>query len=158
MPTMISYFCRYFYLICFATYALQEGPGGFANTFTQFMDGHSELREMIEEGKDKLEWTRQVDPAKLNTLKELIAGPDYKANMQRIIRTIYDFAFMTYADLPRGPIKNNSMRKLAAKTLMEILPPEIEEMVQKKLEEKNSSPDFLTVIGMITYEPPAQSA
>ena len=34
----------------------------------------------------------------------------------------------------------------------------IEEMVQKKLEEKNSSPDFLTVIGMITYEPPAQSA
>ena len=46
---MIPYFCRYFYLICFATYALQEGPGGFANTFTQFMDGHSELREMIEE-------------------------------------------------------------------------------------------------------------
>ena len=33
------------------------------------------------------------------------------------------------ADLPRGPIKNNSMRKLAAKTLMEILPPEIEQMV-----------------------------
>jgi hypothetical protein len=25
----------------------------------------------------------------------------------------------------RGPIKNNSMRKLAAKTLMEILPPNI---------------------------------
>ena len=83
---------------------------------------------MIEEGKDKLEWTRQVslgmmmviiflmhpikiqalwgwrnigrlqvDPAKLNTLKELIAGPDYKDNMQKIIRTIYEFAFMTYA-------------------------------------------------------------
>jgi hypothetical protein len=30
-------------------------------------------------------------------------------------RTIYEFAFLTYADLPRGPIKNNSMRKLAAK-------------------------------------------
>ena len=36
------------------------------------------------------------------------------------------------SDLPRGPIKNNSMRKLAAKTLMEILPPEIEEMVGDK--------------------------
>ena len=24
-------------------------------------------------------------------------------------RTIYDFAFVTYADLPRGAIKNNSM-------------------------------------------------
>jgi len=155
---ILNFMKRYFYLICFATYALQEGPGGFTSTFASFMDGHSELREQIEEGKDKLEWTRQVDPAKLNTLRELIAGPDYKANMQRIIRTIYDFAFMTYSDLPRGPIKNNSMRKLAAKTLMEILPPEIEEMVQKKLEEKNTSPDFLTVIGMITYEPPAQSA
>ena len=44
-------------------------------------------------------WTHstQVDPAKLNTLKELIAGPDYKDNMQKIIRTIYEFAFMTYA-------------------------------------------------------------
>ena len=33
----------------------------------------------------------------MNTLKELIAGPDYKDNMQKIIRTIYEFAFMTYA-------------------------------------------------------------
>merc|ERR1712203_947038 len=116
------------------------------------MDGHSELREMIEEGKDKLEWTRQVDPAKLNTLKQLIAGPDYKANMQRIIRTIYDFAFMTYADLPRGPIKNNSMRKLAAKTLMEILPPEIAERVNKKMEEDpNSTHDFLSLVGLVSH-------
>ena len=33
---------------------------------------------VIAEGKDKLEWYRQVDPAKLNTLKELIASPNYK--------------------------------------------------------------------------------
>jgi hypothetical protein len=39
----------------------------------------------------------QVDPAKLNTLKELIAGPDYKKDMQRIIRTIFEFAYMTYS-------------------------------------------------------------
>ena len=35
---------------------------------------------MIEEGKDKIEWYRQVDPAKLNTLKELVAAPNYKVN------------------------------------------------------------------------------
>ena len=35
---------------------------------------------MISEGKDRLEWYRQVDPAKLNTLKELIAAPDYKVS------------------------------------------------------------------------------
>ena len=70
---------------------------------------------MVEEGKDRLEWYRQVDPAKLNTLKELISGDNYKENMSILIKTIYEFAFLTYADLPRGPIKNNSMRKLAAK-------------------------------------------
>merc|ERR1712107_318576 len=128
---ILNFMQRYFYLICFATYALEVGPGGFQTTFAQFMDGHSELRAMIEEGKDKL---------------------------QKIIRTIYEFAFMTYADLPRGPIKNNSMRKLAAKTLMEVLPPEIEQMVQKKLDERNSSADFLSIVGMITYDKPAESA
>ncbi len=38
------------------------------------------LEGMIAEGKDKLEWYRQVDPAKLNTLKELIASPNYKVD------------------------------------------------------------------------------
>jgi len=45
---------------------------------------------MISEGKDRLEWYRQVDPAKLNTLKELIAAPDYKVNHELVkIHQIY---------------------------------------------------------------------
>ena len=63
------------------------------------MDEHAELRAMIATGKDKLEWYRQVDPAKLNTLKELMSAPNYKENMPSIIRTIYEFAFITYAGL-----------------------------------------------------------
>jgi hypothetical protein len=43
---------------------------------------------MIAEGKDKLEWYRQVDPAKLNTLKELIASPNYK------VGTVIFFLFL----------------------------------------------------------------
>ena len=61
------------------------------------MDDHSELRGMIEAGKDKLEWYRQVDPAKLNTLKDLMKAPNFKENMPNIVRTIYEFAFITYA-------------------------------------------------------------
>ena len=61
------------------------------------MEAHSELRQMIEEGKDRLEWYRQVDPAKLNTLKELMTGDDYKDNMSTLIKTIYEFAFLTYS-------------------------------------------------------------
>ena len=141
--------------------------------FVQWMNEHSELRTMIEEGKDKLEWYRQVDPAKLNTLKELMMQDNYKENMSTLIKTLYEFAFMTYSgmyqtafeqgtelsvvyncassDLPRGQVKNNSMRKLQAKTLMEILPENISKFVHQKLEQQGVSPEFLTVVGMVSY-------
>ena len=70
------------------------------------MDEHSELRTMVEEGKDRLEWYRQVDPAKLNTLKELISGDNYKENMSILIKTIYEFAFLTYSGITDIYISN----------------------------------------------------
>merc|ERR1712038_1862042 len=122
---ILSFMERYFYLICFATYALEHGPGGYEKSFQAYMDEHKELRTMIEEDKD---------------------------NLGTLIRTIYDFAFMTYADLPRGAIKNNSMRRLAATTLMDILPPEIAERVNKKMEEDpNSTHDFLSLVGLVSH-------
>jgi len=149
---ILSFMERYFYLICFATYAMEYGPGGYQKTFVSWMDENKDLRQMIEEGKDKLEWYRTVDPQKLEHLKELISAPNYKENLGVLIRTIYDFAFVTYADLPRGPIKNNSMRRLAATTLMDILPTEIAERVNKKMEEDPSSThDFLTLVGLVSY-------
>ena len=149
---ILNFMERYFYLICFATYALEYGPSGYQKAFTTWMDEHKELRTMIEEGKDKLEWYRTVDAAKLEHLKELMLAPNYKENMGTLIRTIYDFAFVTYADLPRGAIKNNSMRRLAATTLMEILPPDIAERVNKKMEEDpSSSHDFLSLVGLVSY-------
>ena len=61
------------------------------------------------------------------------------------------YILYSYLDLPRGPIKNNSMRKLAAKTLMEILPSDIGHDIQKKLDEHAASPDFITLIGLVSY-------
>ena len=55
--------------------------------------------QMIEEGKDKLEWYRQVDPTKLSTLKDLINAPNYKDNLGTLIKTIYEFAFLTYSGM-----------------------------------------------------------
>merc|ERR1711992_148875 len=108
---------------------------------------------MIMAGKDKLEWSRTVDAVKLEKLKEMMADPNYKDNMASLIRTIYEFAFQTYSDLPRGSIKNNSMKKLCASTLSEILPQKIAERINKKVEEDPSvsSHDFLTLVGMLSY-------
>jgi len=55
---ILSFMERYFYLICFATYAKEFGPGGFEKSFVSWMDDHAHLRTMIQEGKDGLEWYR----------------------------------------------------------------------------------------------------
>merc|ERR1712012_545281 len=143
---------RYFYILCFATYSLDLGFKDYSITFTDWIKERPELITMATEGKDKLEWSRTVDSSKLETLKALMADPNYKDNLNVIIRTIYDFAYMTYADLPRGAIKNNSMKKLAANTLMEILPEEMQNMIMKKLDEDPTmTHDFLTIVGLVSY-------
>ena len=149
---IINFNERYFYLICFCMYAIDQAPNSYKDSFETWIQTHKDLEEMCDKGKDKMEWSRQVDSAKLEKLKGMMLDPNYKANLPILIRTIYDFVFLTYADLPRGPIKNNSMRKLAASTLMEILPHELSRKVNEKInEDPKGCHDFLTIIGMISY-------
>jgi len=146
---IINFIERYFYLICFATYARSQASEGFKKTFVSWMDDHSELRGMVEAGKDKLEWYRRVDESKISDLKGMIGGSDYKEKLGMMVSHLYKLAFQTYADIPRGPIKDNLMRKLACKTLMEILPQDVTAKVQKELAEKKLSTDFDTVMGLV---------
>ena len=149
---IINFIERYFYMICLSTYALQFGPSGYQVTFKNWIEDQKHLKDMAEEGKDKLEWSRTVDASKLDQLRAIMSSPDYKDNLGVLVRTIYDFAFLTYSDLPRGPVKNNSMKKLAASTLLEILPSDIGEKIARKLEEQPStSHDFVTIIGLVAH-------
>ena len=43
------------------------------------------------------------------------------------------------------------MRKLAAKTLIEILPSEVSTKVQERLDEQGANPDFVTLIGLVSF-------
>ena len=61
------------------------------------MDEHADLRIMIENGKDKIEWYRQVDPAMFRTLQDMMKDKNYMDKLSSIVRTIYEFAFITYA-------------------------------------------------------------
>merc|ERR1712168_571150 len=146
---IINYLERYFYLICFATYVRQNANEGFKKSFGAWLDEHKELRGMIAEGRDKLEWTRKVDQTRVEELRNKLSGPDYKDKLGLLVSDLYKLAFQTYNDIPRGPIKDNLMRKLACKTLMEILPGDEQSRVQQELTEKKLSVDFDTVVGLV---------
>merc|ERR1712133_345737 len=147
---------RYFYLIVFAMYIREVGPKGFPQTFQQFMDENSGLRTMIEEGRGKLEWERKIPDENLSELKDLLSAADFKANMPKIIKRIYELSWDMFGDLPRGHHKNNSMHKLASKTMIEILPDNLAAHVEKKCGALAGTPAFFDVIGQVSwYEPEA---
>jgi hypothetical protein len=47
---------RYFYLICFATYAIQEAKNKYKKTFVCFMEERKELRDLIANGMASFAW------------------------------------------------------------------------------------------------------
>merc|ERR1711972_1135367 len=147
---------RYFYLIVFAMYIREVGPAGFPKTFKEWMDDHATLRDVIAEGRGKLEWERKIPDEKLGDLKDLLAADDFKGNMPKIIKRIYELSWDMFGDLPRGHHKNNSMHKLASKTMIEILPDNLSSHVEKKCGALAGTPDFFDVIGQVSwYEPEA---
>merc|ERR1719348_1473915 len=146
---IINFIERYFYLVCFATYALEQAPQGFGKTFVTWINEKGGLREMIEAGKDKLEWSRQVDQGKVDELRSTISGGDVKEKLGDIITKLYKISHTTYQDMPRGQIKDTLMRKLTTKTLMCILPGDVLTAVQEEIKAKKLSADFDTVIGLV---------
>merc|ERR1712137_447369 len=125
-----------------AKYQLASGktatPGDqlkIAKTFVQYMEEHKTLRTMVEEGKGRLQWERDIPAAALSNLENL-AKTDFKANLGKIIHDIYQTAHTMFADMPQGDHKKRAKYRFASKTLMRILPTpfkgEVEELIEKK--------------------------
>merc|ERR1712223_66775 len=55
-----------------------------AKTFVAWMEEHSNLRTIVEEGKGKLQWERDIPASALSNLESL-ASSDFKANLGKII-------------------------------------------------------------------------
>ena len=88
--------------------------------------------------------------------------------MPKIIKRIYELSWDMFGDLPRGHHKNNSMHKLASKTMIEILPSNLAEYIEKKCGSLAGTqnitirikrhdffplgtPDFFDVIGQVSW-------
>ncbi len=79
---------RYFYLIIFAMYIREVGPKDFPQTFKQWMDEHANLRDMIAEGRSKLEWERKIPDEQLVDLKTMLDTPAFKENLPKVSRLV----------------------------------------------------------------------
>ena len=164
---------KYFYLIVFTAYMRQAAElaknagseenalaGGKAaipgdqlkitKTFVQFMEEHSALRGMIDEGKGRLQWERDIPAAALSNLESL-ATTDFKANLGKIIHDIYQTAHTMFSDMPQGDHKKRAKYRFASKTLMRILPADLKGEVEGLIDQKSITLDLYDILGQCTW-------
>merc|ERR1712002_999339 len=170
---------KYFYLIAFTAYMREAAeiaknagtdeekakngltggkistPGDqlkLAKTFVAWMEEHGNLRTIVEEGKGKLQWERDI-PASALTNLESLAGSDFKANLGRIIHDIYQTAHTMFSDMPQGDHKKRAKYRFASKTLMRILPNDLKAEVEALIANKTISLDLYEIHGKCTWKP-----
>jgi len=168
---------KYFYLIVFTAYMRQAADlarnslsdedkaknalsGGKAaipgdqlkinKTFVQFMEEHKGLRAMIDEGKGRLQWERDIPAAALSNLESL-ATTDFKANLGKIIHDIYQTAHTMFSDMPQGDHKKRAKYRFASKTLMRILPADLKGEVEALIEKQSITLDLYDILGQCTW-------
>jgi len=168
---------KYFYMICFAGYLREQSAAAVSGTteedkkqfaltggkvstptenlkvketFTAFMDAHSNLRSICEEGKGKLQWEREIPQADLDNLQNL-ANSDFQANLGKIIHDIYLTGHNMFRDMPQGDHKKRAKYRFASKTLMRILPDALKGEVEGLINQKTITLDLYEILGQCTW-------
>merc|ERR1712033_121099 len=168
---------KYFYLICFTAYLREAAilckdaasdedkknfslTGGKVSTpadqlklsksFVQYMEEHSTLRTIVEEGKGKLQWERDIPPEALANLEGL-ANADFQGNLGKIIHDIYQSAHGLFRDLPQGDHKKRAKYRFASKPLMRILPAALKGDIEAAISKGTITLDFYEILGQCTW-------
>merc|ERR1712013_371341 len=119
-------------------------------TFVQYMEDHAALRGMVEAGKGKLQWERDIPAAALANLESL-ASSDFKANLGKIIHDIYQTAHTMFSDMPQGDHKKRAKYRFASKTIMRILPPAKKTEVEGLIAANSMTMDLYEILGKCTW-------
>merc|ERR1719316_609204 len=114
------------------------------------MDEHSNLRSIVEAGKGKLQWERDIPAAALANLESLAAS-DFKANLGKIIHDIYLTGHNMFSDMPQGDHKKRAKYRFASKTLMRILPDAQRGEVEGLIEKGKMTLDLYEILGVCTW-------
>merc|ERR1712106_740383 len=119
-------------------------------TFVLYMEEHAALRNIVEDGKGKLQWERDIPAAALTNLESLAAS-DFKANLGKIIHDIYQTAHPMFSDMPQGDHKKRAKYRFASKTLMRIFPNDLKGEVEGLIEKKTITLDLYEILGQCTW-------
>jgi len=168
---------KYFYLICFTGYLREQSKmakdgiseeekkafaltGGKVSTptenlkvgtsFSKWMDDHSNLRTICDEGKGKLQWERDIPQNALDNLQTL-ANTDFHKNLGKIIHDIYLTGHNLFKDMPQGDHKKRAKYRFASKTLMRILPDGLKNEVEDLISQKTMTLDLYEILGQCTW-------
>jgi len=141
---------KYFMLIVFSLYCKQAGPSGFSMAFGKWLDS-TNYRDTIATGKGNLEWERKIPEEQINDLKVMLEADKFDDNLPAIINKINQLSYKMFSDLPRGDQKCQSMRKLAGRTLIDILPPKLKTYMEDKFGDLAKVPDFYDMVGQLSY-------
>merc|ERR1712176_1220203 len=171
---------KYFYLILYSAYLRKEGVAArnacdeaikaqvtltsgkcsipadqlkVTQSFVQFMEANSGMRNLIDTGKGDLQWERDIPPAALANLEEL-AKKDFKGNLGKIIHDIYQTAHTMFGDMPQGDHKKRAKYRFASKTLMRLLPKDLCGQVESMIEQKTITLDLYDILGQCTWTEP----
>merc|ERR1712172_52155 len=121
-----------------------------AKPFVAWMEEHAKLRTIVDEGKGKLQWERDIPASALSNLESL-ASSDFKANLGKIIHDIYQTAHTMFSDMPQGYHKKRAKYRFASKTLMRILPSSLKSEVEGLIEKKAITLDLYEILGQCTW-------
>merc|ERR1712107_482074 len=122
-----------------------------AKTFVAWMEEHGNLRTIVEEGKGKLQWERDIPASALSNLESL-ASSDFKANLGKIIHDIYQTAHTMFSDMPQGDHKKRAKYRFASKTLMRILPAPFKGEVEELIEKMAITLDLYEILAKCTWK------
>jgi len=121
-----------------------------SKSFSDYMKEYPNLDALVEDGKGKLQWERDIPAVALANLESL-ASSDFKANLGKIIHDIYQTAHTMFSDMPQGDHKKRAKYRFASKTLMRILPNDLKSEVEGLIEEKSITLDLYDILGQCTW-------
>lgn len=150
---------KYFYLIVFAAYIreadkapkkdITEEDVRLPQSFSDYVADHSNYVTMIQKGKGKLKWERDIPEESLAKLEKLAKG-DFKANLGQIVQDILGSAHKVFRDMADvGDHKKRAKYRFSSKTLMSVLPEPYLSKVDKMIEDEHITLDFYEVLGEV---------